>query len=89
VFGRAVELALVGAGCAAQLDGGVSDDDEKEEYSEPEVRNAPAWESHVWEVGEVLADVVERSCQRLRIHLILDRVGILNGFSLYIFLPLS
>jgi hypothetical protein len=31
---------------------------------------------------------VGRSCQRLWIHLILDRVGILDGFSLYIFLPL-
>lgn len=41
-FGRAEELALVGAGCAAQPDDGVPDDDEKEEYSEPEVRNAPA-----------------------------------------------
>lgn len=89
VFGRAEELAPVGVGCAAQLDSGVSDDDEKEEYSEPEVRNAPAWESHVWEVGEVLADVVGRNCQRLWIHLILDRVGILDGFSLYIFPPLS
>ena len=40
VFGRAEELALVGAGCAVQPDGGVPDDDE--EYSEPEVRNALA-----------------------------------------------
>ena len=55
----------MGAGCATQPDGGVPDDDEKEEYSEPKVRNAPAWESHVWEVGEVLADVVEGCCQRV------------------------
>jgi len=25
--------------------------DEREEYSEPEMRNAPAWEPHVWEIG--------------------------------------
>jgi len=61
VFGKAGELALVGAGCATQPDGGVLDDDE-EEYSEPEMRNVPAWESHVWEVGEVLCRGVVSSC---------------------------
>ena len=87
VFGRAEELLLVGVGCAAQPDG-VPDDDEKEEYNEPEVHNAPAWESHVWEVGEALTDVVEGGCQRLWIHWVLDRVGIFDGFSLYTFLAL-
>ena len=88
VFGRAEELALMGAGCVAQPYGGVPDDDEREECNEPGVRNAPAWESYVWEIGEVLTDVVEGDCQRLWIHLILDRVGIFDGFSLYIFLAL-